>query len=216
MKALYVSPKTKVEIGKTYGDLTVISFSHRNIVNNIYKNYFDVKCSCGNYTKVLSYNLCSGNTKSCGCVHAVHKMCSHPIYSNYNQIMQRCYNTKCKNYKNYGGRGIKMYSKWKNRPDLFIKYVENTCGPKSHDKSIDRIDNNKGYMPGNLRWATQEEQKQNTRKSVVTKEIAVLIYKDFLSKKYSQIDLSKKYNCSKHTIYQIVHKKQWKNATVNL
>jgi hypothetical protein len=79
-------------------------------------------------------------------------------------MMRRCYNPKDQAYKNYGGRGILVCQKWHSFDEFF-----KDMGPvPSEDVSMDRIDNNKGYEPGNVRWATCKDQAANKRKSAPT------------------------------------------------
>jgi len=76
-------------------------------------------------------------------------------------VKQRCTNPNCIGFNNYGGRGIQF-----GFPSVraFAEWVADNLGPKrSADLSIDRIDNAKGYEPGNLRWATRAEQARNKR-----------------------------------------------------
>jgi hypothetical protein len=76
-------------------------------------------------------------------------------------VKQRCTNPNCIGFSNYGGRGIQF-----GFPSVraFAEWVADNLGPKSSaDLSIDRIDNAKGYEPGNLRWATRAEQARNKR-----------------------------------------------------
>lgn len=83
-----------------------------------------------------------------------------PEYKTWVSIKYRCNNKKSINYKTYGGRGIKVCDEWLNNPKSFIKYI----GPKPSTKhSIDRIDNDGNYEPGNVRWVTQHEQAMNKR-----------------------------------------------------
>lgn len=80
------------------------------------------------------------------------------IYGRWLSLKQRCLNPKCKEWKHYGGRGIKICERWLDF-ELFFQDVGNP--PPGH--SLDRINNNGNYEPGNCRWATQKEQMNNSR-----------------------------------------------------
>lgn len=90
-----------------------------------------------------------------------HGMKHHPFYATWDSMMQRCNNPKCTNYKNYGARGITVSEEFKDCK-VFINYIESLDG-YSRGKQVDRIDNNKGYERGNLKWSTQSEQNYNKR-----------------------------------------------------
>jgi hypothetical protein len=81
----------------------------------------------------------------------------HELYSTWLGIRQRCFNSTVKNYKRYGGRGITMCERWMNDFWAFVADV----GPRPSGLTLDRIDNNGHYEPGNVRWATCEEQIDN-------------------------------------------------------
>ena len=85
-----------------------------------------------------------------------------PIYRLWTNIKQRCYNPNTPNYDDYGGRGITMYAPWVDNFPLFESYIL-SLGEKPEGTSIDRVHNDEGYFPMNLRWATRSEQQRNKR-----------------------------------------------------
>ena len=96
-------------------------------------------------------------------------------------MKSRCYDTKDRNYKNYGGRGITICDEWLKDKNSFIKWALENGYEKR--KSIDRIDVNGNYEPSNCRWATTSEQARNTRRNVFIK---------YNGETYIITDLSKK------------------------
>ena len=80
-------------------------------------------------------------------------------------MKERCYNKKCKSYKNYGGRGIKMCKEWEDNPKAFADWAVSNGYEKS--LTLDRINNNGDYCPENCRWVTRKEQQRNRRVNVL-------------------------------------------------
>ena len=87
-----------------------------------------------------------------------HGMTRTPEYQAWRDIRSRCYRPKNLEYHNYGGRGIKMHDSWRNSFSAFFSYVG--CRPPG-DMSIDRIDPDGNYEPGNVRWASRTTQNRN-------------------------------------------------------
>ncbi|ULT55402.1 AP2 domain-containing protein [Neobacillus drentensis] len=155
--------------GQRFGRLTVIRFSH---TDKRYKVYWDCQCDCGNEKTIVSFNLTSGKTQSCGCLHkevAAERLLKHGNdrigkrtreYEIWVHMISRCENINDKSFPDYGGRNIKVCDNWRTS---FEKFLED-MGERPTDKhSIDRIDVNGNYEPSNCRWATKEVQSRNTR-----------------------------------------------------
>ncbi len=126
------------------------------------------KCTCGTYIEVASKHLLNGHTKSCKCLqhktnfkHGYTACSSIPAeYSAWQNMKDRCINIKAKAYKDYGSRGISISPDWVDNFEAFYQSV----GPRPTSKhSIDRINNDGNYEPGNVRWATKKEQAVNRR-----------------------------------------------------
>ena len=156
-------------IGQQFGKLVVI----RKTDNKIFpsgqtKIQYVCKCECGNECVVLACNLSNGNTRSCGCYKLEHQtnhnLWGSKIYKTWDNMRNRCLNPNATGFKNWGGRGITIFDEWKNDFKAFYNYVSQLPHFGEAGRSLDRINNDGNYEPGNLRWATKYEQNHNRRK----------------------------------------------------
>jgi hypothetical protein len=156
--------------GHKYGDLTCLSFSHRNPKNKM--AHWKCRCDCGSVGIYALGNIRSGHTTSCGCkkltgvshLNYKHGM-SHTgskVYKSWTKIRERCKNPNCVDYPTYGGAGITVADEFE---DFLRFYAEVGDPPNDGGKySIDRLNPNLGYCPGNIRWADSFQQARNKRK----------------------------------------------------
>lgn len=161
-----------IAAGDVFGVLTVLSEeSEKRRSVRLYR----CRCVCGRERLVASQNLRRGKHRKCDCARAVrlqvamrrprtHGELNKPIvsaeYETWRQMKQRCLNPRSRHYKNYGGRGITVCPEWRDSFELFLEHVGRRPSPLH---SLDRIDNDRGYEPGNVRWATAVEQQRNRR-----------------------------------------------------
>lgn len=135
------------------------------------ENFALFLCECGSVVEIYKRHGISGRTKTCKtCADKIRKQkstkhgCSRSRYYRiWSDIKDRCFNKNNKYYKDYGERGIDMYKEWVNNPVLFIEYILKLENSNTETYSIDRIDNDKGYYPDNLRFACKVTQSNNQR-----------------------------------------------------
>jgi len=152
--------------GERFGVLRVISRSGKTSSGNL---VWLCRCSCGQEIRVAGGNLRRKTrpTRSCGCEHKTQKgQSSLPEFSVWSSMIDRCHEEGSISYKNYGALGIAVCERWRASFDAFLEDV-GVRPPGRNGKrakyTLDRIDTSKGYMPGNVRWATWREQQNNRR-----------------------------------------------------
>lgn len=167
MKKLYL-------IGKVFGKLKVISEAPSCVAPSGKKERRSLcQCVCGNVVTLRNADIVKGHTKSCGCQRAETNRSLRLVHGHavggkptktwriWSDLKNRCLNKSNHAFEDYGGRGITVCAQWLDSFESFLNHM-GECPP---GMSIDRIDNSKGYEPGNCRWATQAEQNRNTRQN---------------------------------------------------
>ena len=159
-----MSKVRKVKEGDSFGKLTVIRLLPRNPGKGVdYSKYWLCKCECGNIIRTREWGLWKGVTLSCGCERGpkiTHGLSNSQEYKIWEMMVQRTTNPGHSSYDRYGGRGITLCDEWRNSFEAFYAHIGNRPGP---EYSVERVDNEKGYCPGNVKWATRVEQQNNKR-----------------------------------------------------
>jgi hypothetical protein len=110
-------------------------------------------CDCGTIKPISVSNVVRGRSGSCGCLFkdrvTQHGMCQHPIYKVWGSLIRRCHSPSDPGWKHYGARGIAVCERWRASFSDFW------------------IDNDQGYEPGNVRWATRAQQSRNRQDTVI-------------------------------------------------
>lgn len=153
--------------GRRFGRLIAVSGFRRGR-----RIVWSCRCDCGNDHDVIASNLTGGRISSCGCAsgRTARKRragCSSAsrnyAYRSWQAMLGRCNDPKMPSYKRYGARGVTVCQRWAESFNDFVADMGER--PKGH--TLDRIDNAKGYEPGNCRWATHKEQQRNKTTNLV-------------------------------------------------
>jgi hypothetical protein len=164
-----MSGRQVIQLGERYGRLTILE----QVANDPSGGrQWRCRCDCGAIRIVRTGNLRNGHTQSCGCASAEHSAARHLKHGHarhwrvsveftaWAAMLDRCRNTNAPAFKDYGGRGIQVDPAWQESFAAFLAHI----GPRPSTKhSLDRIDNNGNYEPGNVRWALKRTQNRNQR-----------------------------------------------------
>lgn len=157
--------------GEIYGKWTILRDCGTEKPARNWIRFVDAQCECGTIRHVQFPNMLHGRSTNCGCqrkfgiqkANSTHGKSGTPEYHIWSGIYTRCTNPRRNSWGDYGGRGIVFAQEFHNFEN-FLAEVGPRPGPKF---TIERIDNDRGYVPGNIRWATRAEQRRNRRDTVL-------------------------------------------------
>ena len=159
-----MSKRKAITPGSRFGMLVVLSDAEPCPNSN--RSRVRVICDCGQLATKICRDLTRGNSNSCGCLrsakaklHRTHGKSKDTEYIIWLQMRARCQNLKHPAFKHYGGRGIRVCEAW----EKFESFYADMGDRPSKNLTLDRIDNNGNYEPGNCRWATWSQQNRNKR-----------------------------------------------------
>jgi len=158
--------------GKRFGKRVVRSYTEpRKRPNGKLREYVICDCDCGSVDEVALDNLLQGKSQQCRkCQHSEHsqRITTHGATKTkewyaWRNMKNRCYRQSDKRYKDYGGRGVRVCSRW---VDSFEEFLKDVGPAPSCNHSLERVNTDWDYEPGNVRWATDHEQRRNKRNNV--------------------------------------------------
>ena len=129
-----------------------------------------------------------------------------PLHTLWLAIRNRCNNPKTPDYRYYGGRGIRVCGRW----DRFVNFIDDVGPHPGKGWTLDRIDNDGGYEPSNVRWATRQTQARNRNYCVLDEADAALIRKLYMSTHRSQEDIAKQFRITQSHVSAVVGGRAWR------
>lgn len=196
--------RATVEPGERYAMLTVL-----RRIEGKGKVHWLCRCDCGAEKAYPTHAIFSGHVKSCGCrlawtrTGAASKTHGHgtraktPTYQSWQHMRRRCRSEADDNYRLYGARGISICERWNSFENFLADMGERPSG-----MTLDRIDTNGDYCPENCRWASTQQQAQNTRRAKLNEAKAAEI-RALKSSGLSGREVGAKYGVCYHRVYAI-------------
>jgi hypothetical protein len=186
-------------VGQKFGRLAVLSLLPKDGPDRRWL----CRCDCGASIITKGKTLRAGESTSCGCRrreefisrNTKHGGAHTKTFKIWTAMKQRCENQRCRQYADYGGRGIRVCERWA----MYANFVAD-MGEKPDGMSLDRINNDGHYEPGNCRWATHAQQARNTRRNIQV---------EFNGKTQTLTDWAKSLGIHPQSLYSRIYKHGW-------
>lgn len=193
---------SKTDVGNRFGLWRVIE--------RLDQSYVMCSCECGTTRRIHKSNLTTGRTKSCGCNKSVFQSESSKTHGKYGTraykiwggMKSRCTNPNVKHYTSYGGRGIKVCERW-----MSFEAFHDDMGDPPPGMSIERLDVNGDYEPGNCVWASASDQGRNTRRTKLDAETVVGLRSGELSRN----EVIERTGCARSTVNMAIRGGNWRD-----
>jgi hypothetical protein len=187
--------------GQTFGRLQALE----RVQNRGTSTMWLCLCLCGKQTVVAAGDLRNWHITSCGCSRKTADGLSHTReYKSWSSMIDRCRNNKRDDFHIYGGRGIYVYQPWVESFDAFMSHV----GKRPIATTLDRIDVNGNYVPGNVRWASARTQSRN-RRSNIFDELDVAAIRALARDGVRQTKIAEMFLTSDPQICKIIQRRIW-------
>lgn len=155
--------KATFKIGQKFGSLAYTRSLNERSPRG--ESLHEFLCDCGKLKALAAASVLSDGIKSCGCKHyevqTKHALSGHVLYKTWGSMVQRCTNPNSTRFSRYGGRGITIHKEWRESPEKFIRYCISIGWATG--LTLDRIDNDGNYEPGNVRFVTMRENLLNRK-----------------------------------------------------
>lgn len=196
--------------GKSYGSWLVVRQEERPQGKLQQGTFWLCQCKCG-YERVYSGgNISANRLNRNGCErcrsHCATKGGETPTYATWRGMMERCNNPNHVNYRHYGGRGISVCPRWSS----FANFLED-MGERPAGMTLDREHGDRGYDPGNCRWATYSVQAQNSSNAKLN-DAAIRLIRARLDNGEARLPIAEEYGITVKTVSRIRHRQAWKNV----